>query len=836
MKNLTYLVLFIIGFIKHVKFKKLNIANILISYYSNFILLSNMTTYSSKRVNLLRLTDIYKLGHIEQFPKSTTKVYSYLEARGSTELDGLIFFGLQYILKEYLMRPVLQEDLTDFIMYYKMARGREPTDFIVQKLQALVNLGYLPIEIKALPEGTYIGLKHIIMSITNTLDDFYWLPGYLEVILLKVWSTITTATRMFQYKKLAYNFWNQTTSNTKFYDYIYSIIDFGTRGNSSEESAELHSMAFMTCFSGSDCLPVIEPSIKYYNVLPCDPNFMRTSPATEHSVMCAYGRTNELDAFKRMFELYPDEPVCIVSDTYNLWNVFTDYMIELKSTIEERKCFTAFRPDSGNPTLIVLGNKKAVEGTPEYVGCLQLLDNVFGHTLNTKGFKVLNHVKIMYGDGITLQCYEEILRGCVNVGFSVENISFGVGSIMYKNTRDTLGFAFKAVAVIVNGEERHICKDPITDQGKKSKKGYIKLVRHDDGSFETIDKLTQQEELDTWLPTVYKDGVLLIDQSLYEIQARVNSLFVHDTLEKIDGIVCLIGNDCTGKTTLCKALYDKFTRGESRILPIERSVNYVNDITLHEIKKRVNPSYMDDVLHLCSFEKRPNISTTIEYCSKVMQVYYIIIDAPIDVLKYRSSQRSERDKYESEKAFQYYRNKYMEMSIYYGFPIVLNDGTLNVDDVVDNIFSKLASYSDYHELRIENITNITKNLSENRNHYDNICNYDESFKMTHIKMRCGVISKFDSQSLQLVESECCMRNGETNLYGYVVDNLAINILMSGNNEPDICQAMQKCVSKYLGDIVVDNYNSKNLTIQLRNFMTKHKFHEYDLSEEHINEL
>lgn len=812
-----------------------------------------MTTYSSKRVNLLRLTDIYKLGHIEQFPKGTTKVYSYLEARGSTELDGLIFFGLQYILKEYLMRPVLQEDLTDFIAYYKMARGREPTEFITGKLQHLVNLGYLPIEIKALPEGTYIGLKQILMSITNTLDDFYWLPGYLEVILLKVWSMITTATRMFQYKKLAYNFWNLTTNDTKFWDYVYSIIDFGTRGNSSEESAELHSMAFMTCFSGSDCLPVIEPSVKYYNVTLGDPTFMKTSPATEHSVMCAYGKSNELEAFKRMFELYPDEPVCIVSDTYNLWNVFTNFLVELKQTIESRSYFTAFRPDSGNPTLIVLGDKNKEEGSPEYIGCLQLLDNVFGHTLNSKGFKVLKHVKIMYGDGITLQCYEEILNGCIDRGFSVENISFGVGSIMYKNTRDTLGFAFKAVAVVVNGEERHICKDPITDQGKKSKKGYIKLVRNEDGSFTTIDKLSQQNELDTWLPIVYKDGKLLVDQSLYQIQSRVNSLFSHNTLNTVDCIVCLIGNDCTGKTTLTKALYDKFLNGNSRVLPIERSVNYVNNMTLHEIKKRANPSYMDEVLHLCSFEGKPYIETTIEYCSKTIKVYYIIIDAPIDVLNYRSGQRSEHDKYESEKAFRYYRNKYTEMSIYYGFPIVSNDGNRSVELVMNDIFSKLESYSDYQELCIENIVHVLSKLSTNKDHYGkrcvnaNITNIEwdienalsvDSFELPHYNVMVNIMPKYsEHMHLQLALSECYMRNEECDTFMYIINDLLITVTIIGSGEPSVCKTMQKFVSKYLGDsVVITDTNSQDLITQLRDFMIKNKFHEYDLSDEHINEM
>lgn len=778
------------------------------------------------------------------------------------------------------MRPVSQEDLTDFIMYYKMAMHKEPSELILQKLQALVNLGYLPVKIKALPEGTYIGLKQILMSITNTIDDFYWLPGYIEVILLKMWSTITTATRMLQYKKLAHGFWNQSTDDTKFNDYIYSIVDFGTRGNSSEESAKLHAMAFMTCFSGSDCFPVVEPSIKYYNVLPGDINFIKTSVATEHSVMCAYGRSNEFDAFERMFELYPNEPVCIVADTYNLWNVFTNYVVKLKQTIMSRQYFTAFRPDSGNPTLIVLGDKNATKESPEFIGCLQLLDNVFGHTLNTKGFKVLNSVKIIYGDGITLQCYEEILKGCVNLEFSVENILFGVGSIMYKNTRDTLGFAFKAVSVTVNGEERHICKDPITDQSKKSKKGYIKLVKHDDGSFKTIDKLMEIDESETWLPTVFENGTLMVDQSLYQIQKRINSLFLHNTLDKIDSIVCLIGNDCTGKTTLCKALFDKFLKGESRVLPIERSFNYLNNLTLHEIKKLVNPSYMDDVLHLCSFNIKPHINMRIEYCSKKINVNYIIIDAPVDVLKQRSNLRTEHDKYESETAFKYYRNKYREMSFYYGFPIVLNDGTLTVTTVIDDIFTKLQNYSNYRELSIKNIENIMYNLLLDKNHYTkthdidiiDLSNSENNEFCTllympyiNIVVHIGPNCK-DDRSLELVLSECNMRNGESTIYQYIVDNFLISAVIVDNEELNnssiikkielsyfenmyinidnnfeyvsICNnsVLQKFASKYLGNIIIDQYNYEEIIIQLHDFMTDFKFHEYDLSNEHINEI
>jgi nicotinamide phosphoribosyltransferase len=343
--------------------------------------------FSSKHINLLTKTDIYKLGHIEQFPLGTTKVYSYLESRGSKEFEGLLFFGLQYIIKEYLMRPVFQEDLDKFIEYYTMALGRKPSQYVTERLQALVDLGYLPIEIKAVPEGTYIGLKNVLVTIVNTHKDFYWLPGYIEVMLLKVWSPTTVATRMLEYRKVAENCWRNTVDEEVLSNCRYSIIDFGTRGNSSEESSEIHSMSFMTCFSGSDCLPVIEPSIMYYGVQLGDPNFMRTSPATEHSVMCAYGEDNEIGAFKRMFEIYTDQPVCIVSDTYNLWKVFTEYLLELKPIIESRdpKNFTAFRPDSGNPVSIVLGNKEAGVESPEFIGCLELLNNVFGHTVNTKG-------------------------------------------------------------------------------------------------------------------------------------------------------------------------------------------------------------------------------------------------------------------------------------------------------------------------------------------------------------------------------------------------------------------------------------------------------------------
>lgn len=809
--------------------------------------------FSTKKVNILLLTDIYKLGHIKQFPKNTTKVYSYLEARGSTELDGLIFFGLQYILKEYLTRKVTHSDVDDFIVVYKMAMHRDPDDFIVNKFRQLAEIGYLPVEIKALPEGTYIGLKHILMSITNTLPEFYWLPGYLEVILLKVWSMITTATRMFEYKKLAVYFWNKTVSKEKFCDYIYSVIDFGTRGNSSEESAGLHSMAFMTCFSGSDCFPVIEPSVKYYNVVVGDKNFMRTSPATEHSVMCAYGRDNELEAFRKIIEMYPDEPVCIVSDTYNLWNVFTTFLVELKPVIESRKYITAFRPDSGNPTLIVLGNPDAIEGSPEHTGCLQLLDKIFGHTLNERGFKVLNHVKIMYGDGITLKCYNEILTGCVNLGFSVENISFGVGSVMYKNTRDTLGFAFKAVAVTVNGEERHICKDPITDKSKKSKKGYIKLIKHSDGSFETIDGLNETDEKSTYLTTVYRNGKLIVDQSLYEIQERINLLFDTHFFDKIDGILCLMGNDCTGKTTLCKKLLEKFYSGESYILPMERSVKY-NNVLFDELKKLVNPSGLDNILHMCAFENKPYIQSHVTYCSKVIKVYYMIVDAPVEVLKKRSSLRSEHDKYESEKAFRYYRNKYMEMSLYYGFPQILNDGTMEITDVANQSLNMILDYKFKQVLRIENINNLLKDYMNNASDYNDICEFytreNDDIILCKPLFEDYTIIIASNMIEDNIENNCtagltyfeCSLRGDLPIdkinYAFYVGTTYVNVQFE---KGDVLPVVGALTRKYLqlknSEIEeCDEYDLNDLMDDLKDFFVKHPFEEYDLSDEHINEF
>jgi hypothetical protein len=256
----------------------------------------------------------------------------------------------------------------------------------------------------------------------------------------------------------------------------------------------------------------------------------------------------------------------------------------------------------------------------------------------------------MYGDGITLANYRSILHGLISRGYSVENISFGVGSIMYYNNRDTLQFAVKATLVVVNGEERQIVKNPITDRTKKSKKGYLKLIKHINDSFETVDKVSKEEEDLTYLTTVFKDGIITKDQSLYEIQDRVNNLFNTECLNQIDQVVCLIGNDCSGKTTLCKRLLSDFYNGQSRVLPIERSIIF-GSLLLNQLKAIVNPSKMDEILHMCSFEERPDVENIITFMGKIIKVYYIIVDASIPTLIERSAMRSEHDKYESEKAF-----------------------------------------------------------------------------------------------------------------------------------------------------------------------------------------
>lgn len=465
------------------------------------------------------MTDTYKMGHMQQYPEGTNKVYSYLTARSDKKIPFTVFFGLQYYIKEYLMIPVTREDVLEAIQMRKQILGSCPTE-IADKWFALSKLGYIPLEIKAVEEGTIMPCKNVLMTVTNTHPDFYWLVGYVESLLLKVWNTITVASYSKKLHNLTTKFSDETSDSGFLVPFL--VHDFGYRGVSSEETAALSGAAHLVNFLGTDTIPAVKFVNQYYTPITEAPIGLSV-PASEHSVMCAFGRENELNAFSNMLDLYPNGIVSIVSDTYNLWNVLTEFATQLKPRILARNGKTVFRPDSGDPELIICGNPEAPIGSPEYKGCIRLLDEVFGSTTNSKGYKELNpQVGLIYGDGMYFERYERILNKLKSMGYASTNLVIGVGGLLLQqHSRDDQGFAFKATYCEINGVPREIVKDPITDHGKKSHKGFMMLTEKN-GAYTTKDQCTPQEEKEGLLQTVFKDGKLIKNYSIEEIRARAS--------------------------------------------------------------------------------------------------------------------------------------------------------------------------------------------------------------------------------------------------------------------------------------------------------------------------
>lgn len=464
--------------------------------------------------NLLLCTDVYKMGHMDQYPEGTTKVYSYLTARSGKSIDETVFFGLQYYLKEYLTRRITADDVEEFLSYKRAILGNEGDSR--EKLMGLVRLGYLPIEIKAVPEGLVMPVKNVLLTVTNTHPDFAWVVGFFESLLLKLWSPITVASFSRKLRLLCQRYALDTCDNQ---DHLsFQVHDFGYRGVSSEETAMIAGAAHLVNFMGSDTILGMKFLREYYAA---ENPVALSVPATEHSVMCAYTEACEFNAFERMLDLYPSGFVSIVSDTYNLWNVLADFVPRLKSRILERDGRVVFRPDSGDPQKIICGNNGAAVGTPEYLGALEILWKEFGGTVNSKGYRVLNpKVGLIYGDGIFYERFDQILAGMRANGFASSNLVVGIGGLLLQqHSRDEQGFAVKATYCEVNGESRDLQKDPVTDHSKKSLKGRMGLFVNEGGSFVTVDELTAEQEQGGLLTPVFRDGQILHPTSLADIRA-----------------------------------------------------------------------------------------------------------------------------------------------------------------------------------------------------------------------------------------------------------------------------------------------------------------------------
>lgn len=468
--------------------------------------------------NLLTCTDVYKFGHLYQYPKGTTKVFSYLQARSDKMSKDTVFFGLQYFIKEYLMQPITTENVDEFVELVEMILG--PGMVKRENYDKLVALGYMPLELKAVPEGTKLPIKNVLMTVVNTHPDFYWLVGFTESLLLKLWNTCTVGVNSAELRNDCLEAAKRTCDDMNHLP--FQIHDFGYRGCSSEETAALSGAAHLLSFLGTDTVPAVRMIRNVYGINKGEPIGLSV-PATEHSVMCAFGKEGELDAFKNMLTTYPKGIVSIVSDTYNLWNVLENFTGDLKATILEREGKVVFRPDSGNPVKIICGDRQAKLNSPEELGALEILWDKFGGTVNTKGYRVLNpKVGLIYGDGIYRERMNVILKEMELMKFASSNIVFGVGGLLLQNfNRDDQGFAIKATHVVVNGQGRDIMKDPITDSGKKSHTGYLALRKDVNGKYVTVDGLTEEQANDTLLQTVFKDGKLVKEYNFSEVRENL---------------------------------------------------------------------------------------------------------------------------------------------------------------------------------------------------------------------------------------------------------------------------------------------------------------------------
>lgn len=491
-------------------------------------------------MNPLFLTDGYKTGHHMQYPKGTTLVYSNFTPRSNKYApkgcDKVVSFGQQLIMKqlhntfenEFFSRPkeeVCGEMKRELSLYLN-------TDYDVSHFEALHDLGYLPISVKIIEEGELVPIKVPILTIYNTHPDFYWITNYLETIISNLlWKPVTSSTIAHQYRKVLTK-WMEKTDKERAWFIDWQGHDFSMRGMDSVDAVISSGLGHLTSFSGTDSLPSIYGARKYYG----EEGFVGGSVnATEHSVMCAGTKDDEIGTFRNLMKTYPTGILSIVSDTWDLWKVCTEHVVTLKEEILARDGKVVIRPDSGDPVDILCGElipdsfrttedyESAVEH-PKDKGVIELLWDVFGGTINEQGYRVLDpHIGAIYGDSITIDRADEICRRLESKGFASTNVVLGIGSFTYQyNTRDTFGFAMKATYVEVNGEGREIFKDPITDDGtKKSATGLLGVFLNGDDSLRLEDKLTwEQEELGI-LKTLYKDGKFYMDTTLTKIKEKL---------------------------------------------------------------------------------------------------------------------------------------------------------------------------------------------------------------------------------------------------------------------------------------------------------------------------
>lgn len=463
--------------------------------------------------NIITLTDSYKQTHWRMMPPNTKAVYSYFESRIGARFNKTVFFGLQYLLKEYLEGQVVT--LGKIKEAKEFAHAHFGNEYVFNagmwEYILLNHKGRLPVEIKAVPEGTPVPTNNILMSVVNTDPVCYALTNHLETLLTHVWAASTVASLSYEVLILIDHYLDQTASDKNLKRFM--LHDFGFRGVSSVESAGVEGAGHLLNFMGTDTIKAMEVARDYYGA-----NYdglAYSVPATEHSVMTSYGPEGETQIVGELLKAYPTGILSIVADSYNVYD-FTANIVggTFKEEIKNRKGKVVVRPDSGDPVSTVLA-------------LLGILGDKFGFNVNAKGFKELPpYIGLLWGDGIDYYGIRDILHAMKDAGWAANNIVFGMGGgLLQKINRDTQRFAFKCSAQQRDGIWIDIFKKPL-DVSKASKKGILKLVNKGNGQFETVQSRydsVESREVPDVLQTVFKNGEIVKEYTFQECRKNTGT-------------------------------------------------------------------------------------------------------------------------------------------------------------------------------------------------------------------------------------------------------------------------------------------------------------------------
>lgn len=455
--------------------------------------------------NPLLATDSYKQSHFKQYPPEARRISAYIEARPNSFSEHVLFFGLQAYLKKVLTKPITAADIEQagqVCMAHGVPFNREGWQQILKD-----HGGYFPLEVKALPEGTLVPSGVPLVQVENTDDRMPWLTTWVETALLRaVWYPSTVATLSFKCRQIIYGGLLKTSEDPDA-QIPFKLHDFGARGVSSADSAALGGLAHLVNFAGTDTMEALEAGQTYYAADMAGFSI----PAAEHSTMTSWGREREEEAYANMLDQFadPGKLVAVVSDSYDINNaVETLWCGSLKEKVLNSGATVVIRPDSGDPV-----------ATPLRV--LETLWSYYGGAVNSKGARVLNPaIRVIQGDGMTLESIRRLIEALVDGNWSVDNIAMGMGGgLLQQLNRDTMRFAMKANAMqSADGQWQDVSKAPVTDPGKASKAGRQAVIERDGrlvgARFDLIDPN------DDVLEVVYRDGALVRDWRFEEIRQR----------------------------------------------------------------------------------------------------------------------------------------------------------------------------------------------------------------------------------------------------------------------------------------------------------------------------